>query len=88
MTRKNDLQRSEKHAFESIGRPIPFVECKIIDSSGKTVPHNTDGEICVRGFNIMKGYWDEPVKTAETIDENGWLKTGDFGSMVLYCSSI
>lgn len=45
------------------------------------VPHNTDGELCIRGYNIMKGYWDEPVKTAEAIDSNGWLKTGDICSM-------
>ena len=46
------------------------------------MPHDTDGELCFKGYNIMKGYWDEPVKTAETIDKNGWLKTGDIASMV------
>jgi long-subunit acyl-CoA synthetase (AMP-forming) len=46
------------------------------------VPHNVDGELCIRGYNVMKEYWDEPVKTAETIDSNGWLKTGDICSMV------
>lgn len=40
-----------------------------------------DGELCVRGFNIMKEYWDEPRKTEETLDEHGWLKTGDIASM-------
>jgi fatty-acyl-CoA synthase len=57
------------------------VECKIIDQNGHLVPHDTDGEICLRGYNIFQGYWDEPAKTAETIDKNGWLKTGDIGSM-------
>ncbi len=40
------------------------------------------GELCIRGYNIMKEYWDEPIKTAETIDSSGWLKTGDICSMV------
>lgn len=82
MTRSPDATRGEKYAYESIGRPSPYTEVKIIDDHGNLVPHNTDGQICIRGYGVMKGYWNEPEKTAETLDKNGWLKTGDIGSMV------
>ena len=83
VTRSFYTSISEKHGYESIGKVFPFVECKVIDKEGRTVPHDQEGELCFRGYNIMKGYWDEPKKTAETIDPNGWLKTGDIGYMVL-----
>lgn len=81
LTSPFDAEKSEKWAFESIGRPLPFSEVKIIDNDGKTVECGTVGEICIRGYNIMKGYYDDPVKTKESIDENGWFKTGDVGMM-------
>ena len=49
---------------------------QIIDNDGNIAPVNTDGEICLRGYNVFKGYWDEPAKTAEIIDKNGWLHSG------------
>ncbi len=55
---------------------------KIVDQNNQIVPHNTDGELCFRGYGVMKGYWDEPEKTAETIDSDKWLRTGDIASMV------
>ena len=58
------------------------MEVKITNAKGEMVPHNTEGEICLRGYGVMKGYWDEPEKTAETLDANAWLKTGDIGLMV------
>lgn len=71
VTRSSD-ENSEKHAYESIGTPYPFTECKVVDAStGCVVPHGVDGELYMRGYHIMKGYWDEPVRTAETIDSNG-----------------
>lgn len=58
------------------------MEIKIADQvTGETLPFNTNGEICLRGFGIMQGYYDEPEKTSETINKNGWLKTGDIGCM-------
>lgn len=59
---------------ESVGEALPFTQVKIVDVNNNIVPVNTDGEICVRGFNVMKGYWEEPEKTAETIDRNGVRK--------------
>ena len=71
----------EDEAFQTIGQPFPFMEVKIVDKERNLVPSNTEGEICLRGYGIMKGYYDEPEKTAEAIDENGWLHTGDIGCM-------
>ena len=81
-THISDADKSFRQAFESVGRPIPFTEAKIVDPlTGKIQPLNTDGELMIRGFNIMKGYWDEPELTAKVIDKNGWLRTGDILSM-------
>lgn len=68
LTRKDS---DEKYAYETIGQPFPFVEVKIVDNEKRLLPVNTDGEICIRGYNVMKEYYDEPEKTAETIDKNG-----------------
>jgi len=81
INRPNDINISEKYAYESLGQPFPYTEVKIIDENNQIVPHNTDGELCFRGYGVMKGYWDEPEKTAETIDADNWLKTGDIASM-------
>jgi len=64
----------------TVGRPLPNVEVKVIDSgSGQEVPTDVVGEICARGFN-MKGYYKMPAATANAIDVEGWLHTGDLGS--------
>lgn len=62
---------------ESCGRPIPGVEVRLVDKAGDDVATGTAGELLVRGFNVMKGYLDDPVATAEAIDADGWLRTGD-----------
>ena len=61
------------------GRPIPGVEMKIVDADGNTVPTGEPGEILARGYQVMIGYFDNPTATAETIDADGWLHTGDVG---------
>lgn len=62
----------------TVGRAFPGVECKIIDpESSEELPINTPGEFCARGYNIMKGYYKMPEATAQAIDKDGWLHTGD-----------
>jgi len=61
------------------GVPIPGVEVRCVDEQGRTVQRGAAGEVLVRGYNVMRGYLDDPVATAEAIDAEGWLHTGDVG---------
>lgn len=65
----------------TVGRIHPYVEVKIVDADGKTVPRGTQGELLTRGYSIMRGYWNDPEKTREAIDEAGWMRTGDLAIM-------
>jgi fatty-acyl-CoA synthase len=63
----------------SVGRVVPHVEVKIVDSNGVTVQVGEAGEIHTRGYSTMLGYWDDPETTAKVIDPEGWVRTGDIG---------
>lgn len=68
--------------IETVGRPLPQTEVKVIDpASGETVPLGVVGEICARGCGVMAGYFDNPGATAQALDAEGWLHTGDLGSL-------
>ena len=77
-TRDDSLERRT----QTVGKNLPHQEVKIVNvESGATVPLGEIGEICFRGYHIMRGYYGQPEKTAETIDANGWLFSGDLGTM-------
>ncbi|MFI6790232.1 AMP-binding protein [Nonomuraea sp. NPDC050383] len=61
------------------GRAVPGIEVRVVDDEGKDVAPGERGEILQRGYGVMRGYWDEPDRTAEVVDRDGWLHTGDVG---------
>ncbi|MGC3874272.1 AMP-binding protein [Halomonas sp. GXIMD04776] len=61
----------------TIGKPVSGTSVKTIDGDGQSTPLGEPGELCVKGPQVMKGYWQRPEDTAKTIDEEGWLRTGD-----------
>ena len=63
----------------TIGRVQPHLEVKIVDEAGATTPRGIPGEVCTRGYSVMLGYWDDPDRTAECLDADGWMHTGDLG---------
>jgi fatty-acyl-CoA synthase len=65
----------------TVGQVLPHIEIKIVDAEGKAVPRGETGEFCTRGYSVMKGYWNDADKTAEAIDEGGWMHTGDLATM-------
>ncbi|WP_024794344.1 class I adenylate-forming enzyme family protein [Tomitella biformata] len=65
----------------TVGKAIQNVEVVVMDTAGAIVPDGVEGEICVRGAQVMLGYWNNPEATAEAIDAAGWLHTGDLGTM-------
>ena len=65
----------------TVGRALPHTEVKIVDEFGEVLPIGQPGEVCSRGYCIMQCYWNDPVKTAATIDSAGWLHSGDIGQM-------
>jgi fatty-acyl-CoA synthase len=66
----------------SVGRVHPHVEVKIVDpEGGATVARGDPGELCTRGYSVMAGYWNDPERTAEAIDPDGWMHTGDLATM-------
>ena len=73
----DDLERRTA----SIGRAHPHVEIKIVDDAGEPVPRGVPGEFCTRGYSVMLGYWNDDEKTAQAIDSEGWMHTGDLAVM-------
>jgi len=73
---------SLERRVSTVGRVHPHVEIKIVDpQTGLTVPRGVPGEFCARGYSVMLGYWDDPDRTAEAIDADGWMHTGDIATM-------
>lgn len=79
MTRRDD---SLEVRTQTVGRTMPHVETKIVDPvSGEVVPRGSTGELCTRGYSVMRGYWNDEEKTAEVLDAEGWMHSGDLASM-------
>ena len=79
-------QTRKEDSFEikttTVGRALPNVEVKIVDPvTGQEMPVNEQGELCSRGYHVMKGYYKMPEATAKAVDEDGWLHTGDLAVM-------
>ncbi|MGW4287588.1 AMP-binding protein [Streptomyces sp. NPDC004673] len=71
-----------EHRTGTVGRVLPHLEVKVVDpATGITVPRGEAGELCTRGYSVMLGYWEEPAKTAEAIDNGRWMHTGDLAVM-------
>ncbi|HET9876880.1 MAG TPA: AMP-binding protein [Mycobacterium sp.] len=78
-TRKAD---SLTRRVGTVGRVCPHLEIKVIDpATGRTVPRGETGEFCTRGYSVMTGYWNDPARTAEAIDADGWMHSGDLALM-------
>ena len=65
----------------TVGRVQPHLEVMIADEQGRPVACGTTGELCTRGYSVMQGYWGDPAKTAEAVDADGWMHTGDLATM-------
>jgi long-chain acyl-CoA synthetase len=65
----------------STGRAVPVMQIEVHDAEGNPLPNGELGEICFRGANLFRGYWNKPEATAEVLSEDGWLRTGDLGRM-------
>ena len=74
----------------TVGRVQPHVEIKIVDAEGNIVPRGVTGEFCTRGYSVMRGYWGDVARTAEAIDGDGWMHTGDLATMDAngYCNIV
>ena len=71
-----------RYRVESVGRAMPDIEVKIVEpETGQLLPSGKQGEVCCRGYNVMKGYYNNPQATADAIDADGWLHSGDLGVM-------
>jgi fatty-acyl-CoA synthase len=73
----------------TVGRVMPHLEVKIVDSEGRTVPVGQPGELCTRGYSVMKGYWGDAERTAEAVVD-GWMRTGDLATIDAegYCNIV
>jgi len=74
----------------TVGRIHPHVEVKIVDASGRIVPVGRQGELCTRGYSVMRGYWEDSERTREAIDAAGWMHTGDLATIDAegYCNIV
>ena len=87
---QTDLDDPLERRVGSVGRVHPHVEIKIVDDEGRIVAPGVTGEFCARGYHVMRGYWNDAEKTAESIDAAGWMHSGDLATMdeAGYCNIV
>ncbi len=78
---QSSLDDPLERRVSTVGRIQPHIEVKIVDGAGRMVPVGTAGELCTRGYAVMRGYWKDEARTREAIDEAGWMHTGDLATL-------
>ena len=87
---QSDVGDPLERRVATVGRIHPHVEVKIVDVQGRIVAVGQQGELCTRGYSVMRGYWEDPERTAESIDASGWMHTGDLATLDAqgYCNIV
>ena len=78
---QSSLDDPLERRVSTVGRIQPHLEVKIVDGAGRIVPVGTAGELCTRGYAVMRGYWKDEARTREAIDAAGWMHTGDLATI-------
>ena len=78
---QSSMDDSLEHRVSTVGRVLPHLEVKIVDEEGRIVPHGVTGELLTRGYSVMRGYWDDELRTRESIDAAGWMHSGDLATL-------
>jgi fatty-acyl-CoA synthase len=78
---QSSLDDPLERRVSTVGRIQPHLEVKIVDGAGRIVPVGVAGELCTRGYAVMRGYWKDEARTREAIDESGWMHTGDLATL-------
>ncbi len=78
---QSSIEDGLEDRVSTVGRIHPHVEVKIVDETGATVPVGGSGELCTRGYSVMRGYWNDEERTREAIDAGGWMHTGDLAAI-------
>ena len=88
---QSDADDPLEKRVSTVGRILPHIEVKLIHpETGETVPTGETGELCTRGYSVMRGYWNDDARTAEAIDAEGWMHTGDLATLDAdgYCNIV
>jgi fatty-acyl-CoA synthase len=78
---QSSMDDATDRRVSTVGRVLPHLEVKIVDESRRIVPHGEVGELLTRGYSVMRGYWDDEVRTRESIDSAGWMHSGDLATL-------
>jgi fatty-acyl-CoA synthase len=78
---QSSLDDPLERRVSTVGRVQPHLEVKIVDGKGRIVPTGQSGELCTRGYSVMRGYWDDDARTRESIDAAGWMHSGDLATI-------